>query len=100
MKMNSRSCNIANRAIGMEVSAMIGKKIHLNLSLRTIYSVAPNATIMVAMAMNKEVNPNINLLGSARRRSYSEYCAVGIDKNIKMEVVEKRELANQTQQTT
>ncbi|PKI52043.1 hypothetical protein CRG98_027575 [Punica granatum] len=90
MKMNSGSCNIIKRATGTEVSAMIGKKIHLNLSLRTICSAAPNATIMVAMARNKDANPNINLFGSTRRKSSSAYRAVRIDKNIKMAVVEEK----------
>ncbi|PKI32873.1 hypothetical protein CRG98_046737 [Punica granatum] len=90
MKMNSGSCNIIKRATGTEVSAMIGKKIQLNLSLRTIYSAAPNATIMVAMARNKDANPNINLFGRARRKSSSAYRAVRIDKNIKMAVVEEK----------
>lgn len=89
MSMNNGSCNIMNTPTGSEPNRIIGKEKHSHLPLKITNNVAPNATITETMARKRVPSPKINLLGSARRKSFSSKRAVKMERNINREVMDE-----------
>lgn len=80
------NCRFTKESIGSYAKTAIGIRIHLFLWPNTRYNVAPKATIIAVVEMNRVDKPIHKLRGNSPRRPFSEKGAVIIDKNINIDV--------------